>query len=240
MRAFHALALSSMLVLCGCLEIEQTVTIRADGSGTQALKMTVSERLVQELRSRQAAARLGGAGDLSAVFQKEMVQAELQDAGLQLTQHKVVSEVGKRTVDLVAAFDGLSGLQQSPLCGSAAEWELKPGPKAGLARLTLYPQGKVAWQQARARAAKMETEQDAVAAGFFRKNRDKLKGLDVAFRFELPGDAIAWTKNMEKASDRVVVARMSADQIKTPVDLVRRLAPRFEVIFDARGAQLFE
>ena len=86
----------------------------------------------------------------------------------------------------------------------------------------------------------METEQDAVAAGFFRKNRDKLKGLDVAFRFELPGDAIAWTKNMEKPSDRVVVARMSADQIKTPVDLVRRLAPRFEVIFDARGAQLFE
>ncbi len=240
MRALHALVLSSLLLLCGCLEIEQTVTIQADGSGTQTLRMCVTERLMSELRSRQAAARLGAGGDLSAVFQRELVQSELEDAGLELTAHKVVTEAGRRTVDLTAAFDGLGELQQSPLTGSAAEWALERGPKPGLAKLTLFPQGKAAWQEARARAAKMKGETDAVAAGFFRNNREKLKGLDIAFRFQLPGEAIVWTRSMEKVSERVVVARMTAAQIKTPEDLVRRLAPRFQVIFDARGLQLFE
>ena len=35
-----------------------------------------------------------------------------------------------------------------------------------------------------------------------------------------------------------VTARIRAEDIKTPEDLVRRLAPRFEVIFDASGCQL--
>ena len=37
---------------------------------------------------------------------------------------------------------------------------------------------------------------------------------------------------------REVVARVTAEQIKTPQDLVRRLAPRFEVIFDASACKL--
>ena len=54
----------------------------------------------------------------------------------------------------------------------------------------------------------------------------------------LPGDVLVWTKNMKKVAAREVVARVEADQIKTPADLIRRLAPRFEVIFDARGTAL--
>lgn len=47
------------------------------------------------------------------------------------------------------------------------------------------------------------------------------------------------TRNMAKAGDREVTARVTAKQIKTPKDLVRRLAPRYEVIFDVTGTTLF-
>jgi hypothetical protein len=84
----------------------------------------------------------------------------------------------------------------------------------------------------------MNKEPDAVAAAFFRKKREELTGLDLTLRFQLPGDVLLWTANMEKTGDREVTARITAEQIKTPQDLVRRLAPRFEVVFDAKGCKL--
>ena len=86
----------------------------------------------------------------------------------------------------------------------------------------------------------MQGKADPIATEYFRMRQAQLTGLDVAFRFELPGDVMVWTKNMEKTSAREVVARVYAAQIKTPEDLMRRLAPRFEVIFDARDTSLFD
>lgn len=240
MRAFYTLALLSCLLLCGCLEIEQTITIKADGSGTQTVKMDLRDNLIKELRQRQPAARLGESGDPTAVFYEQKVRSELTVAGLELKSHKVEQKDGHRKVDLTASFADFETLRKSPLCGSSAEWELVEGPKQGLAKLTLYPQGKIAWQQARARAAKMQDELDPVAEEFFRKRQAQLKGLDIAFRFRVPGKVLVWTKNMEKVSDHEVLARVTSAQIKTPKDLVRRLAPRYELIFDARATKLFE
>ena len=79
---------------------------------------------------------------------------------------------------------------------------------------------------------------DPIAADFFRKRQAQLAGLDVCVRFRVPGDVLVWTRNLEKTGDREVTARITADQIRTPEDLVRRLAPRFEVVFDATGCSL--
>jgi hypothetical protein len=76
---------------------------------------------------------------------------------------------------------------------------------------------------------------DAVASEFFARRRAQLAGLDVTVRFRLPGDVLQWTRNLQKTGDREVTARITAEQIKTPEDLVRRLAPRFQVVFDATG-----
>jgi len=240
MRGIKSLALLSFLVLGGCLEIEQTVTLSADGSGSQTVHMVMREGLLAELARRQPAAHLGESGDPQAVFVKEKVGRELLAAGLELATHEVASKAGVRTVDLTATFKDFATLQKSPLCGSAAEWELTKGPKPGLGKLTLYPQGKAAWQQAREKAKAMTEELDPVADAFFKSRQTQLAGLDVAVRFKVPGDVLVWTKNMEKTGDREVTARVTADQIKTPKDLVRRLAPRYEVIFDAQATKLFE
>ena len=87
-------------------------------------------------------------------------------------------------------------------------------------------------------SAQMRRGGDAVAANFFRKQQGKLAGLDLTFRFKLPGNVLRHTRNMKQTAANEVVAKVTAAQIRTPEDLVRRLAPRFQVVFDARGCTI--
>jgi hypothetical protein len=227
-----------MCPLASCLELEHTVTLAADGSGKQILRMAMSDNTLAAIERAAAAAQTGAAIDPRAVFDNALVERELQAAGLLLSEHTSSRDGGRRTVALTATFGKFAVLQQSPLCGSAAAFELTAGPREGTAKLTLYPQGKAAWEQARQKALAMDQEVDPVAADFFRRRQEQLVGLDVTVRFQLPGDVLVWTANMDKTGPREVTARITAEQIKTPEDLVRRLAPRFEVIFDAAGCSL--
>lgn len=238
MRISRVVSLLAFAVLGGCLELEQTVVLGPDGAGRQTLRLVVPETALTELERASAAAQLGGAGDLRAVFDKDAVGRELAAAGLSLVGHAAERLPHRRKVDLAASFPDFGALQRSPLAGSAAEWVLAPGPRAGTARLSLYLQGKAAWTEARAKAAAMAGGPDEVAAAFFRKRQEALSGLDLTFRLQLPGDLLVWTANMEKTGPREVTARITAEQIRTPQDLVRRLAPRFEVVFDATGCKL--
>ncbi|HEB53098.1 MAG TPA: hypothetical protein ENI87_07590 [bacterium] len=240
MRGIEAMVLLTLLGFGGCLEIEQTVTLRADGSGEQQVHMVVREQLLAELQKRQPAVRLSQGGDPRAVFDEEMVRRELAAAGLEMQKHEVTRVEAMRAVDLTATFADFRTLQKSPLAGSSAEWVLDEGPKPGLARLTFYPQGKEAWLTARAKAKQMKGQHDPLVERFFQQQKSKLAGLDVALRLRLPGKVYLWTRNLEKVSDTEVVGRVTAAQIKTPNDLIRRLAPRYQVVFDARGTALLE
>lgn len=237
MRALH-LALSCLLLLPACLEMEQTISLAADGSGTQTVRMRVPEAMLDEVKKAAPATAGGPAADPFAVFDEELVGRELTTAGLELTSHRTEKKAGKRTVELAAKFPRFAALQASPLCGSSAEWELAEGPKAGTAKLTLYVQGRSAWLEARAKAEKLQEEVDPVAADFFRRKIGQITGLDVQLRLQVPGDVLLWTKNMKQTGPREVAMHVTAETIKTPEDLVRWLAPRFEVIFDATGCTL--
>jgi hypothetical protein len=238
MNPLRTVALFALLVLPSCLEMEQTITLEADGSGRQNLKMVVRESTLKELQMASAAAQLGPAPNPTAVFDKKLVESELRAAGLELVSHVAKKVPGKRSVELEAKFADFAALQKSPLCGSSAEWVITAGPKEGTAKLTLYPQGKASWMEARAKAEEMVGKVDPVAADFFRKSQEKLTGLDMKITFKLPGDVLIWTRNMERTGEREVTAVVTAEQIQTPQDLVRRLAPRFEVIFASTGCKL--
>lgn len=238
MQAIRIVAFLLLAALGGCLEMEQTITIEANGGGKQVVKMAMRETTLTDIARASAAAEIGTAPNPKAVFDKELVGRELVAAGLALTEHKAKLDAGKRSVDLTATFADFATLQKSPLCGSTAEWTLTKGPQAGTAKLTLYPQGRQAWGDARAKAETMQKDVDAVAADFFRKKQAQLTGLDLTLRFKVPGNVLVWTANMEKTGDQEVTARITAEQIKTPAELVRRLAPRFEVVFDAKDCKL--
>lgn len=232
------LALISLSVCSGCLEMEQTVTLAADGSGRQAVVMTLAESTIVDLQKAGRAAQLGGELNAAAVFDGDLVGGELRQAGLELVRHTTRKAQGRRTADFEASFPDFGALQKSPLCGTGAEWVLATGPRPGTAKLTLYPQGRAAWQEARAKAEKLDGSADPVAADFFQRRHRQIAGLDVVVRLRLPGDVLVWTRNLDKTGDREVTARITAEKVRTPEDLIRWLAPRFEVIFDATGCKL--
>jgi len=238
MRLANALSIAVLLCFSSCLQMEQTVILEADGSGKLTFALTMRDATIAEVRRASAAAQLGGAVDPTAVFDKKKAEGELVDAGFVLESYETTKPAHKRKVELVATFANFAALQKNPLAGSQAEWVLAKGPKEGTAKFTFYPQGRTAWLEARAKAEKLRSNVDPVIADFFQKRRQQLAGLDIAFRIEVPGRIYLWTKTMKKTGDREATARIRAEDIKTPEDLVRRLAPRFEVIFDATGCTL--
>lgn len=224
-----------LTLTASCLELEQSIEIRADGSGHQKMTLGMTARVVEAVeRSAPAASPLGGVDPLS-VFERDLVDQELRQRGLSLLSHRTWSERRRRFVELEAEFPGLEALQNSPLSGSKAEWVVQPGKgkwKQGL-RLIFYPQGRVAWQQARQQAETMQ-EGDPTAESLFATRREQMSGLDVTLHITVPGE-ILWTYNMEKVGPRTATARHTDADVKSPGDLIQLLAPRYEVIFDARG-----
>ncbi|MFM1871335.1 MAG: hypothetical protein RL398_757 [Planctomycetota bacterium] len=234
MRVLPKLVLPLLLVLGSCLEMEQSVTIKADGSGTHKVRMTVAEATLGDMQKAGAAAQLGGSANPFAVFDKELVAGELKAAGIELVSHTAERHGRTRVVELEAAFPDFAALGTGPLLGSAVEWVLAPGPQKGTAKLTLYLQGKKAWQEAREKAEQLAAESDPIAMDFFRRRMQQAKGLDLKLRVEVPGEVYVWTKNCKKVDERAIEVRVTPETVATPQDLVRWLSPRFEVIFDAR------
>lgn len=238
MPSLRVLVALAVLTAPACIEMEQTVTIAADGSGRQAVVLELGEATLAELAKTSQAAALGAAPNATALFDRALVTAELAAAGLELVQHETKTTAGRRRVALEASFADFAALQRSPLCGTAAQWVLAAGPRPGTAKLTLYPQGEAAWTEARAKAQELAASNDPVAAEFFRKRRQQLADIDVVVRLRVPGDVLVWTRNLEKTGEREVTARITAERLQTPEDLVRWLAPRFEIVFDATTAAL--
>lgn len=238
MKALRRFAVFACLCLPACLEIEQTVVLQADGSGSQTVAMRVRETTLDEFQRQSVAAQLGSGANPAALFDKAAVDAELRQAGMVLLAHSSSRQAGKRHVAIEATFPNFAALQKSPLGGSGAEWVLDHGPKAGTAKLTLYPQGRAAWLEARAKAEQLAAQSDPIAIEFFRKRQQQWSGLSIVMRFQLPGDVLVWTKTLAKTGEREVTATITPTTLQTPEDLVRWLAPRFEVIFDARDCRL--
>lgn len=240
MRSLRAAIVALCALLSSCLEMEQTIAIAPNGSGTQTLRLSMTDKTIAEVRLAMAARGGAGAADPLAIFERAKAEAELKAAGLEVKTHDSRSEGGRRTVSIEAAFADTKALQQSPLCGTSAVWEFAEGPKPGTIRITCYPQGKAAWLEARAQAEAMRKEVDATTAEFFRKRQRQLAGLDLTFRMRLPGKVLLWTRTLELTGENEVTARITAEQIATPEDLVRRLAPRFEVVIDGSGCTLLQ
>src|SRR5712672_4197210 len=103
MRCRISLSLLLLSLLPACLELEQTITIAADGSGTQDLRLSLGASTLAQVK-RATSVMDGGGIDPLQVFDKETVAKELRDAGLVLLAHEA-SELGdKHRVSVAASF----------------------------------------------------------------------------------------------------------------------------------------
>jgi len=76
MRTLPLLALL-LPFLAGCLEMDQTITLAADGSGTQTVKMTIRDATLAEVQRVSAAA--GAVSEATkALFDKELTRRDLE------------------------------------------------------------------------------------------------------------------------------------------------------------------
>lgn len=238
MKACVPLALLAFAPLTSCLELEAVIALHADGSGTQRLRMGLTER-GQELARTFAKPRAAGAqSDPLRLFNARVVRRELLDAGLRCRNVKSYEARSRRFVEVDAEFTDLATLRKSPLLGGAAEWQLQRGPRPGLARLVFFPRGEAAWRQSFTEARRIAGRPTERETAYFERIRPEMRGMSVHWTLELPGQVVGHSKNLRALGDRRVQAVVTELDIRDPQSLVRQLAPRYEVVFDASECRL--
>ncbi|MCB9888369.1 MAG: hypothetical protein H6836_02245 [Planctomycetes bacterium] len=239
MRGSIAVAvLCAPWLLAGCLELEQTITIAPDGSGTHRLRMKMPLRLLCKLEAQAAVVRPQADRaqlEVAAIFKRDKAGRELASAGMTLRKHEVLERRDTRVLQMEAGFKGLSELRRNPLTGGQADWILKKGP-AGRTALFFFPMGKQAWKDAQLRIKELERKPSALMLAYFRSKQAELRGLDLKLTLELPGRVVGRSANLSAgAKPNQVVAHIDAASIRTPRDLLASLAPCYAIEFDSRG-----
>jgi hypothetical protein len=239
-RAGSALPLLLPLLLGGCLEMQREVTLAADGSGTDRLVLALTDEVLSTARSFAGASQ----EDLrdrapDDVFREESVARELRSAGLEPTGYRLRRERRARFVEIDATFASLAVLRQSPLAGPRAEWSFTAGPKAGQVRVRFWPQGREAHETAEQQAKEIERNGlDETRRIWFERQRARIAGLDLRFALVLPGDVIEHGGGWRQDGARTMRAAVTAEDVTSAAQLVRLLAPQWEVLFDGRACRL--
>ena len=238
MRPLPIVWLSTLaMATVGCFETNTEITLGADGSGSQTMRLALSGQALATLRGAAAAVEASTTrSDPLDVFDVNKVRAELEAAGLALVAHRTSDNADRRTVDLQVRFADLAILARNPLSGGArATWQVSRGAGRDEVRLVYFPQGEEAWKAARQKARDLAQEPDDTVQHFITSRLRQIAGLDVTLALQLPGDIIAHTANLQLEGKRKVIAKIKASDIRTSTDLLVRLAPRYEVLFACPG-----
>ncbi len=227
-------AVLALVLLPSCLEVEATVTLAADGSGKQTIRMAIGEDLLATVKQAAPAAAPGG-GDPLLLFQEEQARKELESAGLSVERYATDKTRGRRNLSIQVAFAGVAGLRKSPLAGGAADWFFCKGPAKDTVRIEFYPRGRQAWLEAMERLRKLPELDQEMLRSFFEKQKRQLQGLDLRFTLDLPTDVVSCSGRWSKTGPRQLTATFQAKDIRTMEDLVTALAPRCETVVAADG-----
>jgi hypothetical protein len=227
-------------LLSSCLQMDQEVKLAADGSGTQRVVLDLTPQVLSTAAKFAGVARPGeSSGDPQAVFRADKVRAELEEAGLTMTTHGSETVRGVRRLTIEAEFKSTEVLQQSPLGGGRAQWLFVRGTEAGTLRVIYYPQGREAHEQALVQVARMASGgADEAEQRWFEQQKARLNGLDLRFTVTLPGDVKSVSSNWTVEGHRTCRAVIRAGDVKSPSDLVRLLAPRYEAVIDGRSVTI--
>ncbi len=216
--------------------------LRADGSGTQRTRLMLSGPALAVIDGLAKEQDRGRAFDPRALVDPTAVRAALGAAGMRCHSLVARPEGDQPHIDVVAHFDDFASLQRSPLCGGGVEWQLHPTEQPGVLRLSVFPRGEAAWRNAFTAAHGLAERDPADRAELERMVDDlpQLPGpqLIMHWVFELPGDVVSHSQNTRRVGPRRVESIVTAADIASPRDLLRQLAPRFEVAFSAPQGEL--
>jgi hypothetical protein len=236
--------LALLLASAGCFELLAEVRFRADGTVQQQVRYGMSERAMKRFEKFLRAAPVPGRTGLrpETVFDEEAIRAEVEEAGgevvafsrpeVEVNDAKAAMGGKMRRAHVTAEFPDLATFSASPLLGTRAEWFFLEG-EPGQVRLVCYPLGRDAWQRARFDAHRLESEGDTLQSQVFESRKAELEGLVLKCAIGVPGRVVAASKGLFVPTHRGgVIAGIDVEAIKTPADLVRAMAPRWEIVFE--------
>jgi hypothetical protein len=100
MRYLNIGLIALVLVIAGCIEYEEKVTLRHDGSGTMIVHYTISESMLN----------MGKEGDVPLTFDKEEIEKELESENVKIEKIESYTDEGKRHIVTELSFKDINKL----------------------------------------------------------------------------------------------------------------------------------
>jgi hypothetical protein len=225
----------SLLVLVGvalcsasCIRVEQTLTLKADGSGTFDLRYGMSQEDIAEMaRMAQQAAEMPGA-EPGAVpsspfdFEEDSVRKDFEEYRASgVTLEKITTEVvdGWKYLNLSIRFATLKGLAETEFVSDR-----------GLS-LTRRPDGRYEFRQA---APPQEEGPDLGAVGDMMN--EIMKGFHATVRVVAPAPVVE--SNADRTEDRAVTWEFDLERDAKALERARKMDLR--VVFEGQGLEIPE
>ncbi|PWU17991.1 MAG: hypothetical protein C5B50_10100 [Verrucomicrobia bacterium] len=218
-RLFASLAL---LLLCGCFQVEDEITILADGSGT--VKLTVHSNLPEELTDSMG---MGGMTSLYPPISESEARQFFPSKDFTLKTEEKKDDNGK-TLVIEASFKNINALLASPYARAhqldlkknadgSLKFQALSGGSAAAAACQLKPEGELAAY------AQMPGFEDA------QKHKDKLR---FEFRVTLPNPV---TQANGARDQKTVIWATERAKCKDDQEFVDKLAVVLEASCGAEG-----
>lgn len=221
------LALLALLTLAGCVKLDQTLTLNADGSGTLTMRYGMSEQSLAQLRAmEQMGAQSGAAlslGRQTFQFDPDQLRAELdrhRSAGVELKA--VSSEVvdGWRYVDLEVDFEDIRALKRTELFQGST--------------LTIVPVGQNNYRITLPGGGNAAFSGDAAGRRLVGQMPEMLAGLRIVQTISVPGDIVE--SNAPLVDARRASWVFDLDEDPGVVDTLAQTT--MELTFNRRGVTL--
>lgn len=106
--------LASLFGLSSCLEVEETITLKKDGSGTITKELVYSAQTIQMMEGFGGAG--GGPNPLTALYDEDRYKKEAADHGEGVTYSKMekVARNGGKGVKVIYTFDDINKVSFAP------------------------------------------------------------------------------------------------------------------------------
>lgn len=226
-RALGAVGLAVLVGLgsTGCLRVEQTLALKADGSGTLAMRYGMSLADLAEMEAMERS-QLAESGETNAPaaspfsFDEALVRQDFESyRALGVTLDDLRTEVveGWKYLRIKVSFASLAALGQT---------ELIADRRLALHRL---PDGRYEFSQSFAEgleAGPTEGLQELMA--------DMLKGFRAVLRVEVPGSVVS--ANADQREAQAAVWTFDVDQDAQALERMRKAA--LSVVFEGAGLNL--
>ncbi len=215
-----------LVLFCGCVEVEQTLTLKSDGSGLVDITYAISEDQAARLQAMASGLyedeedRSMGIDASDEEIRNEFKEYEAH--GVVLQSVKTASRAGQKQRRLVIAFQSLDGLAQS---GFLSDRNVS---------LLRNAQGDYVFTQAGGSNGDELMTANEIASDPLMAQM--MKGFKVTLRIRTPSRIVQ--TNAPEKDEQTAVWRFDLDSDPAAVDKVARLVT--QVTFEGRGLNMRE